>query len=153
MHKALDELKTLITKPPVLASPEPGEFLLLYLAVTTKVISTTLVVEWEEPRHVYKVQRLVYYISKVLSDCETHYNQVQTLIYDVLITKCKLLHYFESHSICVVTSHGLEEIIGNHLSTRRIAKWGTWSHGARHNICPINGGQVLGLGGLWGEMD
>jgi ribonuclease HI len=32
------------------------------------------VVEWEEPGHVYKVQRPAYYISKVLSDCETHYN-------------------------------------------------------------------------------
>jgi hypothetical protein len=37
--------------------------------------------------------------------------------------KCKLLHYFESHSILVVTSHGLEKIVGNHLATGRIAKW------------------------------
>jgi hypothetical protein len=76
MQKALDELKTLVSMPPVLASPEPGETLLLYITATTQVVSTTLVVEREKPRHVYKVQRLVYYISKVLSNCETRYNQV-----------------------------------------------------------------------------
>jgi hypothetical protein len=40
-----------------------------------------------------------------------------------LITTRKLLHYFESHPVWVVTSHGLEEIIGNYLTTGRIAKW------------------------------
>jgi hypothetical protein len=40
-----------------------------------------------------------------------------------LITKHKPLHYFESHPIHVVTSFGLGEIIGNRLSTGRIAKW------------------------------
>jgi hypothetical protein len=69
------------------------------------------------------VQRSVYYVSKVLSDCETRYNQVQKVFYAILITKRKLLHYFESHPILVVTSFWLREIIGNHLSTRRIAKW------------------------------
>jgi hypothetical protein len=48
---------------------------------------------------------------------------VQKLLYDVLIMKRKLLHYFESHPIHVVTSFGLEEIVGNRLATRRIAKW------------------------------
>jgi hypothetical protein len=52
---ALDDLKTLISKPPVLASPDPDETLLLYVAATTQVISATLVVEREEPGHVYKV--------------------------------------------------------------------------------------------------
>jgi hypothetical protein len=82
-----------------------------------------MVVEQEEPEHVYKVQRLVYYINKVLFDCETHYSQVQKLLYAILITKHKLLHYFERHPICVVTSFGLREVVGNRLTTGRIAKW------------------------------
>jgi hypothetical protein len=56
MQKALDDLKALISKPPVLALLEPGETLLLYVAATTQVISAALVVEREEPRHVYKIQ-------------------------------------------------------------------------------------------------
>jgi hypothetical protein len=38
-HKALDELKALISKLPVLASPESDETLLLYVVVTAQVIS------------------------------------------------------------------------------------------------------------------
>jgi hypothetical protein len=105
MPKALNELKALISRPLV------------------QVISAALIVEWEEPGHIYKVQRSVYYISKVLSDYETRYNQLQKLIYVILITKCKLLHYFESHPIHVITSYGLGEIIGNYLAMGRIAKW------------------------------
>jgi hypothetical protein len=41
---------------------------MLYIATTSTVVSTTIVVEREEARHVYKVQQPVYYISEVLSD-------------------------------------------------------------------------------------
>jgi hypothetical protein len=40
-----------------------------------------------------------------------------------LITKCKLLHYFESHPVRVVTSHELREIVRNRLAMGKIAKW------------------------------
>jgi hypothetical protein len=122
IQKALDELKMFITKPLILASLEPDETLLLYIVATTQVISAALVVERVEPEHVYMVQRLVYYISKVLSNCETRYNQVQKLLYIILITKRKLIHYFESDPVHVVTSHGLEEI-KNRITTGRITKW------------------------------
>jgi hypothetical protein len=52
----------------------PGKTILLYVVPTTQVVSATLVVEREELRHVYKVERPIYYISKVLSDYETRYN-------------------------------------------------------------------------------
>jgi hypothetical protein len=70
-QKALDELKALMSKLPILASSEPGETLLLFITATTQVVSAALVVEREEPGHSYKVQRSVYYINKVPSDCET----------------------------------------------------------------------------------
>jgi hypothetical protein len=69
------------------------------------------------------VHQLIYYICKVLSNCETRSNHVQKLLYAILITKCKLLHYFKSHLVCVVTSFGLGEIVRNHIATGRIAKW------------------------------
>jgi hypothetical protein len=121
--KAVDDLRVLISKPLALASPEPGETLLMYVVTTTQVIRTALVVEQEERRHVYKVQWPGYYISKVLSDCEGCYNQIQKLLYAILITKHKLLHYFESHPIYVVTSFGFGEMIMNSLTTGRITNW------------------------------
>jgi hypothetical protein len=71
-QKALDDLKALISKPSILASPEPSKTLLLYIATTTQVINPALVVERKELGHVYKIQRLVYYISIVLS-CNTRF--------------------------------------------------------------------------------
>jgi hypothetical protein len=53
---------------------EPDKTLPLYVMTTTQVVSAALVVEWEEPEHANEVQRPVYYISKVLSDCMTRYN-------------------------------------------------------------------------------
>ena len=54
---------------------------------TTQVDSATLVVEREEEGRALKVQRLVYFISEVLSDSKTHYPQIQKLLYAVRITK------------------------------------------------------------------
>lgn len=55
----------------------------------------------------------MYFIREVLSETKVHYLQIQKMIYAILITKCKLLHYFESHPVVVVTSALLAEIIQN----------------------------------------
>ena len=72
-QEALDMVKLLLTKPPILVPPSNGESLLLYIAATTQLVSTALVVEWEEEGHALKVQRPVYFISEVLSDSKTRY--------------------------------------------------------------------------------
>ena len=75
--KAFQELKDFLTSPPVLTAPEDGEVLLLYIAATTSVVRTVLVVERDETGHIYKVQRPVYFISEVLGESKACYPQVQ----------------------------------------------------------------------------
>ena len=104
-------VKLLLTKAPILVPPRNGESLLLYIVATTQVVSVALVVEREEEEHALKVQCLVYFISEVLSNSKTRYSQIQKLLYDVLITKRKLRHYFESHPVTVVTSFPLSEVV------------------------------------------
>jgi hypothetical protein len=67
------ELKQFLTSPPILTAPKEGETLLLYIAATNRVVSTAIIIEREEVGHVYKVQRLVYFISEVLDESKTRY--------------------------------------------------------------------------------
>ena len=65
----------------------------------------------------------MYFISEVVSDSKTRYSQIQKLLYTVLITKRKLRHYFESHSVTFVTSFPLSEVVQSQDATGRTAKW------------------------------
>ena len=113
----------MLTKALILVPPTDGEPLLLYIEATTQVVSAALVVEREEEGHALKVQCPVYFVSEVLFDSKTRYLQIQKLLYAILIARRKLRHYFESHSMTVVTSFPLGEVIQNWDATRRIAKW------------------------------
>ena len=116
-------VKQLLTKALILVPPTEGEPLLLYIVATMQVVSVALVVEREEEGHALKVQRPVYFISKVLSDSKTCYPQIQKLLYAILIAKRKLCHYFESHVVTVVTSFPLGEVIQNQDAMGRTTKW------------------------------
>ena len=91
---AFKDLKKFLTSLPVLTSPIEKEDLLLYIAATTSVVSTAIIVEREEDGHLQKVQRPVYFVSEVLSDSKAWHPQVQKLLYAVLLTSHKLHHYF-----------------------------------------------------------
>ena len=58
-EEALTKLKALLTNPPVLVPPTKGEALLLYIATTTQVASTAVVVERQEEGHALLIQRPV----------------------------------------------------------------------------------------------
>jgi hypothetical protein len=79
------------------------------------VVSTAIVVEWQEDGHAYLVQRPVYFVSEVLSESKARYQPVQKLLYAVLITSRKLQHYFQEYSISVVTDYPLGDICGTKL--------------------------------------
>ena len=70
---AFAELKALLSTQPVLAAPFNKEPLLLYIAATGQVVSTVLTVEREEEGKAFKVQRPVYYLSKVLTPSKQRY--------------------------------------------------------------------------------
>jgi hypothetical protein len=67
-QKALDKLKATLARAPILTPPQDDEHLYLYVAATTQVVSVVIVVERTEEGHALPVQRLVYYISEVLSE-------------------------------------------------------------------------------------
>jgi hypothetical protein len=121
--QALAQLKDFLSKPPVLTAPRKKGQLLLYLAATTHVVSTTIVVERQEDGHAYPVQRQVYFVSEVLSESKARYQPVQKLLYAMLITSRKLRHYFQEYSITIITDYPLGDILWNQDAIGRISKW------------------------------
>ena len=53
--ETLENLKHHLQSSPILTAPLPGEELLLYIAATTHVVSTAIVVERSEECHAYGV--------------------------------------------------------------------------------------------------
>ena len=73
VDSAFEQLKLFLTKPPIMTAPRPDETLLIYIAATSHVVSTAIVIEREETGHAYKVQRPVYFTSEVLNEPKTRY--------------------------------------------------------------------------------
>jgi hypothetical protein len=72
-EEALENLKALLTKTPILVPPAAEEALLIYVAATTQVVSAAIVVERREEGHALPIQRSVYFISEVLSETKARY--------------------------------------------------------------------------------
>jgi ribonuclease HI len=121
--QALTQLKDFLSKPPVLMAPRKQEQILLYLAATTHVVNTAIIIERQEDCDTYLVQRTVYFVCKVLLESKARYQPVQKLLYAVLITSWKLRHYFQEYSVTVVTDYPLGDILRNQDATGRISKW------------------------------
>ncbi|XP_074342669.1 uncharacterized protein LOC141702683 [Apium graveolens] len=73
-EEAFQKIKEQLGNPPMLAKPEDGETLILYLAVSGYSISVALVKEAE------RRQSPVYYVSKRLLDAKTRYTSMEKLV-------------------------------------------------------------------------
>jgi hypothetical protein len=74
-ERALQDLKQHLQSPPVLTAPLLGEDLLLYIAATTHVISSIIIIERSEEGHAFGVQMPMYFVSEVLSESKVRYRQ------------------------------------------------------------------------------
>ena len=87
------------------------------------MVSTVLTVEREESGKAFKVQRPVYYISEVLTPSKQRYPHYQKLGYGIYLTVKKVAHYFQEHSVTVISDAPLSKILHNRDATGRVAKW------------------------------
>ena len=102
-----------------MSSLELDEVLFAYIAVASYAVSLVLI------QVDNKVQRPVYYVSKSLHEAEVHYLPLEKAILVVVLDMRKLPHYFQAHTVVVLTQLPLKTILRSADYTGRIAKWGT----------------------------
>ena len=71
------------------------------------------------------VQQLVYYVSKSLHETEVGYLPLEKAILAIVFGTRKLPHYFQAHTVVILTQLSLKAILRSADYTGRIAKWGT----------------------------
>ena len=99
-----------------MSSPEPDEVLFAYIAVAPYAISLVLI------RVDCGVQRPIYYMSKSLHEAEVHYLPLEKAILAVVLGTHKLPHYFQAHTVVVLTQLPLKTILRSANYTGRVAK-------------------------------
>ena len=116
---AFQKFKEYLSRPPIMSSSEVDKVLFAYLAKASYTISFVLI------RVDSGIQRLVYYVSKSLYETEVCYLPLEKTILAIVHATRKLHHYFQAHTMVVITQFSLKSILRSTDYTGRIAKWGT----------------------------
>ena len=94
---AFQQLKEYLIQPPIMSRPKMDEVLFAYIVMAPHAVSSVLI------RVDNGVQRLVYYVSKSLNDVEIRYLPLEKVILAMVYATRKLPHYFQSHTVVVLT--------------------------------------------------
>ena len=113
---AFQQLKEYLSWPPIMSKPENEEVLFAYIAVASHVVSLVLV------RIDDRVQRPVYYMSKSLHEAEVRDLPLEKTILVVVHATRKLPHYFQAHTIVILTQLPLQSLHQKADYIGRIAK-------------------------------
>ncbi|XP_075640353.1 uncharacterized protein LOC142612114 [Castanea sativa] len=102
---AFEDLKQYLSRPPILSRPEKEEVLYAYLAVTNHSVSLVLI------RNDDGVQKPIYYINKSLQEVEQRYLLLEKALLAVVHATRKLPHYFQAHTVVILTQLPLQAIM------------------------------------------
>ena len=100
-------------------SPAADEVLYAYIVVAPHAVSLVLI------REDNGLQRPVYYLSKPLHKVEVRYSPLEKAILVMVHASRKLLHYFQAHTVVVLTQLPLKFVLRTIDYTGRIALWNT----------------------------
>ncbi|XP_072054271.1 uncharacterized protein [Arachis hypogaea] len=117
-EEAFQHFKKVLTEPPILAKPQTGETLYLYLSITEEIIAAALIRENEK-----KEQKPIYFISKVLQDTEARYSRLEKLAFALLSASRRLRQYFQAHPITVRTDQAVKQVLQKPDLAGRMLAW------------------------------
>ncbi|XP_050386257.1 uncharacterized protein LOC126802648 [Argentina anserina] len=116
-QEAFQGLKDYLAAVPLLSTPQPGEPLYLYLAVSTTAVSSALV------RRDGTKELPVFYAGRAMNGPETRYPTLEQLALALIVAARRLRHYFQAHSIHVLTNQPLKQVLQNPEHSGRLSKW------------------------------
>ena len=102
-----------------MSSPKVDKVLFAYIAVAPHAVSLMLI------RIDGGIQWPVYYVNKPLHEVEVCYLPLEKEILAVVHATRKLPHYFQVHTVVVLTQLPLKFVLRSADYTGRIAKWST----------------------------
>ena len=116
---AFQQLKEYLSQPPITSSPLTDEVLFSYIVVAPHAVSLVLI------RIDNGIQWAVYYVNKSLHEAKIRYLPLEKAIIVVVHDTRKLPHYFQAHTVVVLTQLLLRAVLRSTDYMGRIAKWGT----------------------------
>ena len=116
---AFQQLKEYLSQPPIMSNLLTDEVLFSYIVVAPHTMSLVLILIDNE------IQRSVYNVSKSLHEVEIRYLPLEKAILAVVHGTRKLPHYFQAHTVVVLTQLPLKAVLQSANYTGRIVKWGT----------------------------
>ena len=116
--KDFHSIKEYIASPLFLSQPADGEKLYLYLTASATAVSAALV-----RSDVDNKQKPIYFVIKMLIDAKIRYTDFERIVLALRMAAKKIRPYFQGHTIFVLTSYSIRDILHKPDASGRFLKW------------------------------
>ncbi|KAL0427735.1 UNVERIFIED_CONTAM: Transposon Tf2-12 polyprotein [Sesamum latifolium] len=137
--KVFKSIKSYLMKPPVLVAPVRP--LILYVVAQERSVGILLAQKNDEGK-----DNALYYLSRTMTPNELKYSPIEKLYLALIFAIQKLKHYFQSHSIHLVSkANPLKYVMTKPVLSDRLARWYLQLHQFEITYVPQKAikGQVL----------
>ncbi|KAK4391399.1 hypothetical protein Sango_1917700 [Sesamum angolense] len=118
--KAFKSIKSYLMKPPVLVAPVPGRPLILYVVAQERSVGILLA---QSQKNDEGKENALYYLSRTMTPNELKYSPIEKLCLALIFSIQKLKHYFQSHSIHLVSkANPLKYVMAKPVLSDRLAR-------------------------------
>ena len=114
---AFQELKWYLSSPPLVSPSKEGDDLHLYLAVSTSIVSATLIKE-EGTK-----QFPIYYVSQAFQGAESRYPRIEKIAFALIVGSRKLRQYFQANPILVLMDQPIKKSMNRPKVAGRMVQW------------------------------
>ncbi|KAL0287155.1 UNVERIFIED_CONTAM: hypothetical protein Scaly_2774700 [Sesamum calycinum] len=117
--KSFKSIKSYLMKPPVLVALVLSRPLILYVAAQERSVGILLAQKNDERK-----ENVLYYLSRTMTPNELKYSPFKKLCLALIFAIQKLKHYFQSHSIHLVSkANPLKYVMKKPVLSDRLGRW------------------------------